>query len=214
MRLACFLPPHVLRSIAENGSPEQRALARRSLSIDRGLRARRAGALPERRSPDEGVAARGTKRRAICDAEHEQSLPGAVVRLEGANATQDVAVDEAYDRPRRDLSTSSGAPAPGNSIDDEGLPLRATVHYGEGYDNAFWNGERMVFGDGDGDLFNRFTGVRSTSSGTSSRTASPSTRPPQYAQQPGALNESVSDVFGSLLKQWTLEARRPTRPTG
>ena len=44
-----------------------------------------------------------------------------------------------------------------NSIDDEGLPLDATVHYGQDYDNAFWNGQRMVFGDGDGEIFNRFT---------------------------------------------------------
>ena len=44
-----------------------------------------------------------------------------------------------------------------DSIDDEGLPLIATVHYGEDYNNAFWNGAQMVFGDGDGVLFNRFT---------------------------------------------------------
>ena len=37
------------------------------------------------------------------------------------------------------------------------MPLDATVHYGERYNNAFWNGQQMVFGDGDGELFNRFT---------------------------------------------------------
>ena len=37
------------------------------------------------------------------------------------------------------------------------MPCSATVHYGKDYDNAFWNGAQMVFGDGDGDVFNRFT---------------------------------------------------------
>ena len=37
-----------------------------------------------------------------------------------------------------------------NSIDNQGLALNATVHYGSKYDNAFWNGQQMVFGDGDG----------------------------------------------------------------
>ena len=89
-----------------------------------------------------------------------------------------------------------------NSIDDEGLPLDATVHYGRRYDNAFWNGQQMVFGDGDGELFNRFTvsldvighelthGVTGDEAGL------------VYLGQSGALNESISDVFGSLVKQY------------
>ena len=44
-----------------------------------------------------------------------------------------------------------------DSLDGLGLPLAATVHYKKDYDNAFWDGNQMIFGDGDGDLFNRFT---------------------------------------------------------
>jgi Thermolysin metallopeptidase, alpha-helical domain/Thermolysin metallopeptidase, catalytic domain len=88
-----------------------------------------------------------------------------------------------------------------DSIDDAGMPLIGTVHYGEDYDNAFWNGEQMVYGDGDGEQFNRFTisidvighelthGVTEQEAGL------------VYWSQSGALNESVSDVFGSLVKQ-------------
>ena len=46
-----------------------------------------------------------------------------------------------------------------NSIDGDGLPLNATVHYGRDYDNAFWDGQQMVFGDGDETVFNRFTSL-------------------------------------------------------
>jgi Zn-dependent metalloprotease len=40
-----------------------------------------------------------------------------------------------------------------------GLPLEATVHFGQGFVNAFWDGKRMVLGDGDNLLFKRFTSV-------------------------------------------------------
>ena len=44
-----------------------------------------------------------------------------------------------------------------NSLDAKGLELVASVHYEEQYDNAFWDGQQMVFGDGDGTYFNDFT---------------------------------------------------------
>ena len=35
--------------------------------------------------------------------------------------------------------------------------MSITVHYGQNYDNAFWDGTQLVFGDGDGEIFERFT---------------------------------------------------------
>jgi Zn-dependent metalloprotease len=93
-----------------------------------------------------------------------------------------------------------------NSIDGEGMPLEATVHYGVEYDNAFWDGERMVFGDGDGQIFNRFTtpidilGHELTHGVTQHSAARGAGL--EYVGQPGALNEHISDVFGSLIKQF------------
>jgi Zn-dependent metalloprotease len=91
-----------------------------------------------------------------------------------------------------------------NSIDDEGLPLNATVHFGQGYDNAFWDGQRMVFGDGDGDLFNRFTIAIDVIGHELTHGVTQDEAQLVYFSQPGALNESVSDVFGSLVKQRSL----------
>ncbi len=119
-------------------------------------------------------------------------------------STGDVAIDEAYDGLGHTFDFF-WENFQRNSIDDEGLPLNATVHYGKKYNNAFWNGQRMVFGDGDGKLFNRFTisldvighelghGVTEDETGLA------------YIQQPGALNEHLSDVWGSLIKQWVLK---------
>jgi len=85
------------------------------------------------------------------------------------------------------------------------MRLDSSVHYGEGYNNAFWNGTQMVYGDGDGQIFNRFTisldviGHELTHGVTQYEAAL------EYQDQPGALNESMSDVFGSLVKQYALK---------
>ena len=44
-----------------------------------------------------------------------------------------------------------------NSIDDRGMRLDGYVHFDTSYNNAFWDGQQMVFGDGDGVLFTDFT---------------------------------------------------------
>jgi Zn-dependent metalloprotease len=90
-----------------------------------------------------------------------------------------------------------------NSIDDEGLHLDATVHYARRYDNAFWNGRQMVFGDGDGDLFNRFTISLDVIGHELAHGVTGDEAQLVYLGQAGALNESLSDVFGSLVKQYS-----------
>jgi Zn-dependent metalloprotease len=116
----------------------------------------------------------------------------------------DLAVDEAYDGLGATFAFFLKAYGR-NSIDGAGMPLDATVHYGVRYDNAFWNGRQMVFGDGDGKLFNRFTIAldvigHELTHGVTSREAGLI-----YRGQPGALNESLSDVFGALIKQYKLK---------
>jgi Zn-dependent metalloprotease len=80
----------------------------------------------------------------------------------------------------------------------------STVHYGEHYDNAFWNGEQMVYGDGDGTIFTDFTGPLDVTGHELTHGVTQYTANLDYSGQSGALNESVSDVFGSLIKQWHL----------
>jgi Zn-dependent metalloprotease len=84
------------------------------------------------------------------------------------------------------------------------MPLNATVHFGQAYNNAFWNGQQMVFGDGDDDLFNRFTVAVDVIGHELTHGVTEDEAQLVYFFQPGALNESVSDVFGSLVKQRVL----------
>ncbi len=87
------------------------------------------------------------------------------------------------------------------SVDGAGGTLEATVHYGDRYDNAFWNGERMVFGDGDGEVFRGFTGSISVIGHELGHGVIEHGGGLDYRGQSGALNESVADVFGALTEQ-------------
>jgi len=202
-----IVPPYLLARLAELDDPRFTAAAeaaRRSLRLDEPIRSLRVderhnSLLPGTSAP-RAVSVPGTPNRTIGDAEQLQVVPGRIVRREGEPATADVTVNEAYDglgathslywdRYERD------------SIDDDGLPLDATVHYGRDYDNAFWDGERMVFGDGDGEIFNRFTVSLSVIAHELTHGVTQYTANLVYQGQSGALNESVSDVFGALAEQ-------------
>jgi Zn-dependent metalloprotease len=128
------------------------------------------------------------------------------VRIEGSAAIADSEANEAYDGLGATFDFYADA-YDRNSIDDEGLHLDATVHYGRAYDNAFWNGQQMVFGDGDGDLFNRFTISLDVIAHELTHGVTGDEARLVYLGQAGALNESISDVFGSLVKQY---ARKQT----
>jgi Zn-dependent metalloprotease len=72
------------------------------------------------------------------------------------------------------------------------------------YDNAFWDGERIMFGDGDGELFLGFVGALDVIGHELTHGVMQGTLGLRYAGQSGALNESVADVFGALVKQYAL----------
>jgi Zn-dependent metalloprotease len=194
----------MMHAIARNGNAKQRADALNTMSTDTTFRTLRASLLllnvrPARRvNPLMGEA---NKQRSIYSANQTEDLPGELMRSEGGPPSRDAAVDEAYDGLGATFDFYWDV-LDRNSIDDEGLPLDATVHYGEQYDNAFWNGERMVFGDGDGDLFNRFTIAVDVIGHELTHGVTEDEAKLTYLYQPGALNESVSDVFGSLIKQY------------
>jgi Zn-dependent metalloprotease len=199
----CILPPYVLTEIAK-GTDKAALAALRTLTIDNTFRAMRA--LPVTRGPalPRIAAAIGAPDRTIFTAGNQDTLPGTVVRTEGQPDTGDVAVDEAYAGLGATYDLFFEAYGR-DSIDDEGLPLRATVHYDQDYANAFWNGEQMVFGDGDGELFERFTISIDIIGHELAHGVTEDEGPLFYVVQSGALNESLSDVFGSLVKQRILK---------
>jgi Zn-dependent metalloprotease len=140
--------------------------------------------------------------RSIYDAAGSEELPGKLVRNEGGPESGDASADEAYDglgHTHRLYAEVFGR----NSIDGRGLPLDATVHFGKLYDNAFWDGRQMVFGDGDGEVFERFTRSLSVIGHELTHGVTQHTAGMAYRNQAGALNESMSDVFGALVEQYS-----------
>jgi Zn-dependent metalloprotease len=123
-----------------------------------------------------------------------------VVRHEGGAPTGDPAADEAYDGLGATYALFADAFGRA-SIDGAGMPLLASVHYGDAYDNAFWDGGQMVFGDGDGQVFGRFTASLSVIGHELAHGVTQYSANLTYQGQSGALNESVSDVLGALVEQ-------------
>jgi Zn-dependent metalloprotease len=201
-----IVPPYLLARIAELDDERFASAAkaaRRSLRYDEPRRAARLNFSLDA-SNNLVVELADGPNRTISDAGGEEALPGTVARSEGDDPSGDPAVDEAYDGLGATFALFSEV-YERNSIDAAGLPLDATVHYGVDYDNAFWDGERMVFGDGDGEIFRRFTGSLTVIGHELAHGVTQYTAGLAYEGQSGALNESVSDVFGSLVEQYALD---------
>ncbi len=168
-------------------------MGERTLQIDAALRSRRTAAAP-------APAVTGDEPFSVFTADNGTDLPGRLVRAAGDPESADQATDEAYVGVEASLALFSEVFGR-SSYDDKGAPVIATVHYEQDYDNAFWDGTQLVFGDGDGRVFDRFTKPVDVLGHELSHAVTQFSANLTYQGQSGALNESVSDVFGSCLKQ-------------
>jgi len=198
-----IVPPHVLDRLARTEDAAVSSAARRTLEHDARERTRRRLTTVLGATAVSGATPADQPQRTIDDAKHHDNLPGHKVRGEGGKPVKDVSVNRAYDALGATFETYLKAYGR-HSIDGSGLPLIASVHYLKGYNNAFWNGEQMVFGDGDGTIFLDFTIPLDVIGHELTHGVTQYTANLDYFGQSGALNESVSDVFGSLIKQFTL----------
>ncbi|KGN37440.1 peptidase M4 [Knoellia subterranea KCTC 19937] len=203
-----IVPPYVLQALATSGEPHLEERARETLRLD-ALRYDQHAREHTLRADARRVSRSATRstteapNRIVHDAEHGTTLPGTQVRAEGAPATDDTAVNEAYDGLGATWELWHAAYGR-NSLDDRGLGLIATVHYSRDYDNAFWDGTQMVFGDGDGQVFLGFTRSLDVIGHELAHGVTQFTSGLVYQDQAGALNEHISDVFGVLVKQRAL----------
>ena len=197
----CFIiPPALLRRMAADPALDastRRAMRESVLATERlrGLReAHRAATL---RDPQRFVvpAPAHVPAQHLYDCQHRMTLPGTpVTAITGGYQTvfaTTAKVTEFY-------KTILGR----NSVDNKGADLTSSLHYGQQYDNAFWDGQQMVYGDGDGQMFTEMflspdvIGHELTHGVTQNESAL------QYEGESGALNESISDVFGAVFNQW------------
>lgn len=207
--LHCILPPGILHKLARHENESVRNSALETLTLDTQFRIARAEAAARRggRIARTVTFARigGSSQRTICDQQNSTSqTPGQVARAEGQDPVSDTAVNQAYD--------GLGATYDyywtkfmRDSIDGQGMPLFGCVHFGTNYDNAFWdNAGHMFFGDGDGMLLTQTTAGIDVIGHELTHGITQHEANLEYSGQSGALNESISDVFGIQIKQMAL----------
>ncbi len=198
----CFIvPPHLLNRLAAADDPSVSSAAARTLRITASLRAFRnelsTGA------PAPAAAKRTGLRRQVFDCQGFSDLPGEIVRSENDGPVADAAVNQAFDHTATTW-TFFNQVFGRESVDNHGRTLVSSVHYGQSYDNAFWNGSQMVYGDGDGKIFQNFTNALEVIAHELTHGVTQFSAQLPYQGEQGALNESFSDVFGSLVKQQSL----------
>lgn len=196
-----FVPPYLLERLADASArptmtvdPVAKA-AERTLRTDAEVRASRASA---QTTPSATKAKKPAW--TVHTAAGKQTLPGALVRSAGQPDDADPAVNEAATGGQAALDLYKEVYGRA-SYDGKGAEVLMTVHYGKNYDNAFWNGTQLVFGDGDGVIFDRFTKPIDVLGHELTHAVTEKTAGLVYSGQPGALNESMSDVFGICAKQ-------------
>ena len=198
--LQCIVPPYMMKKLVESDNSAAREAALQTLIADAGIRGTR-----ETRAMTRGVTGSSSGQRSIYDARNSFDLSSAeLIRSEGDPAVNDDSVNRAFDGfgTTRDFLEEV---FDRNSLDDQGFRLEGYVHVGSNYNNASFDGEIMRFGDGDGSRFTDFTLSLDIIAHELMHGLTTFTSNFRYWKQPGALNESMSDVFGSLVKQWANE---------
>jgi Zn-dependent metalloprotease len=210
--LCCFIvPPVVLRKYSSDPSippATRRAMQQTQLETERLRGLREAHRIATMRDPQRFAAALAphVPQQHLYDCKHRRNLPGTPVPHPGG------AFKTVFDTTAK-VVEFYGSVLGRNSLDNKGFDLTSSLHYGVEYDNAFWDGQQMVYGDGDGQIFGEMYlspdvighelthGVTQNESGL------------RYERESGALNESISDVFGAVFNQW-LNKWPVTEPRG
>ena len=206
--IECIFPPHMLENINMRGDKKMRKMVANLVKHSDSYRLSRTEKVPPNSfmaAPSLNANEKPKVKREVYDGQKNASLPGKLVRTEGDPASRDKVVNAAYDG-AGDVYKLYLKQYRRDSLDGNGMPLISTVHHRNRYNNAFWNGQQMAYGDGDGVIFTNMTelsiighelshGVVQFSGGLI------------YQDESGALNESFADIFGSLTLQHKLKQR-------
>ncbi|HUH47733.1 MAG TPA: M4 family metallopeptidase [Arenibacter sp.] len=188
-----FVPPYILEQLAKQGSTyckrtllETQRIAEARNNVLNGLL---------RRQDQEG-----TGERLVYDSLNKYQQQVKLVRKEGDTGIGDRSVDDAFDLSGyvRDYFKNTFLL---NSLDGRGMPILSNVHYGKGYNNAFWDGDEITYGDGDGIQFTNFSGGIDVVGHELAHGVTQFLGNLEYKGQSGALNEHFSDIFATTIKQ-------------
>jgi len=191
------IPWHITNRLASRGGPEISRLALATIEQMQEIAATRAF-LADTGIEDVAVPIR--KNRRVYDCKHTRHVPGHLVLDEGGQRPKDVEVNEAYDNTGLAWDFYEeilGWP----SVDGRGKLIGSNVHYSVDFGNAAWDGKQMIYGDGDGRIFTRFTKSPDVCGHELTHGVIQYTAKLGYSGQTGAINEHIADAFGSMIWQ-------------
>jgi Zn-dependent metalloprotease len=208
----CFaVPRRLLTQLADDDDDAAESeLLRSQIDHSSKLRARRAARSQQRPEPKPG---RKLLARQVYDAGGRTFLPGRLLRDEDDPPTRDKEADRAYENVGIAMQFFKQVLGR-DSVDGKGMRIDTSVHYGYRFTNAMWTGEQMIVGDGDGRhieglahslgiIAHEFVhGVTQHIVRGGLGVVEVTGQPPRLKGEAGALNESFSDVFASMIKQW------------
>jgi len=201
----CIIPPDVLERFAKDkklSAEERKAFADAARFEKEWRKVRTAQSKLARLAQTilpSGLIAAGPPAITVYDCAHGTNLPGTPVANPGSSS--DATAKRAF------VETSAVADFyqqlfGRNSVDNAGKTLLSSIHFSVNYNNAFWNGSQMTYGDGDGNIFIDFTKANDVIAHELTHGVTQYSAGLNYTNQAGGLNESVSDIFGSMFRQW------------
>lgn len=196
-----FIPPYILEKIAVSPavSEETRTAAQETLRISNTVRHERTQTFNAQSGAQRTNLNQPRKSRQVFVGQ----VGGVPARSEGQQETSDRQVNDCYEGLGIVYDFFHDVFGR-NSIDGAGSSLIGVVHYATKYNNAQFDGEKMLFGDGDGVVFSYFTSSRLIITHELVHWLTAKTAELKYQNQSGALNESMSDVFACVVDQYHL----------
>ncbi len=190
----CFIvPPHILEELAKRGSIS----CKKTLNDTHRILQKRNTVLNNLLIKEQEI---GKGERLVYDSQNKYQQRVALVRKEGDGAVNDQTVNNAYDISgfvHGYFKDTFGL----NSVNGEGMELISNIHYGKDYNNAYWDGDEMTYGDGDQIEFKNFASAIDVVAHEITHGVTQFLANLEYSGQSGALNEHFSDVFGTVIKQ-------------
>ncbi len=207
-----FIPPQMLKKINESTLEQRNEQAQSVADLQEAAhqRFREARAIMvEQVQPNEphnifgfhnkSTQEQGESLQVVYDAKRSTNLPGK--RIKQLKNSNDLDTKQAFEGGAATYVYLKNV-FNRNSINNKGMLIKSTVNFGIDFNNAFWNALQMVYGKGDGLALHNLTHIdvvgHELGHGVTQYTANF-----DYQNQSGALNESVSDVLGSCVKQYT-----------
>jgi Zn-dependent metalloprotease len=141
------------------------------------------------------------RNRATYNGNNTSTLPGTLVLTETGGSTSDTAISTAHGHAGTSYDYYSSVHGR-DSYNNAGAQIKTTVHHRVAYNNAFWNGSQLVYGDGDGTQFSMLGNALDVGAHELTHAVTTYSANLTYSNESGALNEGTSDIMGASVEAW------------